>query len=518
MTLIIVIFFISLALSLILTPQVSRFAKKCGIIDAPSDRKVHTQCIPRAGGVAIYLAFLLSFIAVFFYRGIGFESLFDRRTATFIIGASLAFLLGLWDDVRHLDSRTKFAAQMMIGILTYGGGISIKAISIFSVEAIELGWMSMPVTVFWFVLVMNAINLIDGLDGLAAGISLFVALVLLIICVKMNNLQVALGFAALGGATLGFLKYNFNPASVFMGDSGSYFIGYTLAGLAIMGAIKGPATVAILIPVVALGVPLMDVLFAPIRRFVLGAKMFSPDKNHLHHRLLKLGFTHRNTVLILYGVSIVMGLLSVTIVHAKDDGIALILFVFGITVISAIRKLGYADYFGLGNIQDWLKDISDELGISRDRRNFLNFQVDIYHSCDVKTLWVNICKALEKLGFDMAEMYLEKKIIWQNLRKALEKMGFETSELPVMLIVKDDAENKMVWKRDGFNMNYDVCKECMLKVELPLMGNNGQSFGSIWLIKDVRRDAINHSTLRRVEYLRRTVLSSLQLLIGATRT
>ncbi len=227
------------------------------------------------------------------------------------------------------------------------------------------------------------------------------------------------------------------------------------------------------------------------------------------------------------------GLLSVTIVHAKDDGIALILFVFGITVISAIRKLGYADYFGLGNIQDWLKDISDELGISRDRRNFLNFQVDIYHSCDVKTLWVNICKALEKLGFDMAvnickaleklgfdmaEMYLEKKIIWQNLRKALEKMGFETSELPVMLIVKDDAENKMVWKRDGFNMNYDVCKECMLKVELPLMGNNGQSFGSIWLIKDVRRDAINHSTLRRVEYLRRTVLSSLQLLIGATRT
>lgn len=514
MTSVIAIFFISLSLSLILTPQVTKLAKKYGIIDAPSDRKVHTQNIPRAGGVAIYAAFLLSFASALIYPAMLSESIFERQTVVFIIGASSAFLLGLWDDIKPLDSKTKFAAQMMIAMIAYTGGISIKAISIFGTQAIELGWASLPVTIFWFVLVMNAINLIDGLDGLAAGISLFVSLVLLILAVKMNSLSVAIKLAALAGAILGFLKYNFNPASVFMGDSGSYFIGYTLAGVVITGALKGPATVAILIPVIALGVPLMDVLFAPIRRFILGAKMFSPDKNHLHHRLLKLGFTHRNTVLLLYGVSIVMGIISILMVHAKDESIGLILFILGITVILAIRKLGYADYFGPGSIQDWLKDISDELGISRERRSFLNFQVDIYHSGDVKTLWMNVCKALEKLGFDMAEMYLEKKIIWQNLRKALERLGFDTSTLPVMLILKEDAENKMVWKRDGFNMNYDVCKECLLKVELPLMGANGQSFGSIWLIKDVRRDAISHSTLRRIEYLRRTVLTSLQMLVG----
>lgn len=506
---IITIFFTSLGLSLVLTPQVAVIARKYNIVDTPSERKVHTKIIPRAGGVAIYLAFVLTFLATLIYPTAVFELLFDRQAISFLIGASLAFLLGLWDDVKPLNSKIKLAIQILIACIVYTGGLKIRAVSIF---ALHSEWVSLAITVFWFVLVMNAINLIDGLDGLAAGITLFVSLVLLVICIKTNRLQAALGFAALGGATLGFLKYNFNPASIFMGDSGSYFLGYSLASLSIMGSVKAPATVASLIPVIALGLPLMDVMFAPIRRFFLGQKIFSPDKNHLHHRLLRLGFTHKNAVFFLYGTCVFMGLLAILMVHSNDEGNSLILMILAPAVILGVRQLGYADYFGPGKFYDWVKDITDEMGISYERRSFLNFEVEIYQSGDMKTLWINICKALEKLGFDTAEMYLEQKAIWCNLRRTLEKLGLDTSG--VILAVGENGNHKMVWAREGFSVNIDSYNDSLMTIELPLICDDGQSFGTMWLVKDVRRERIAHSTLRRVEHLRRTVLSSLKTLVG----
>ena len=166
-----------------------------------------------------------------------------------------------------------------------------------------LGWLSLPLTVFWFLLVLNALNLIDGLDGLASGITLFVALTLLIVWDSPSNLIVAMALAALAGASLGFLRYNFHPASIFLGDSGSYFLGYNLAALSILGSLKSEAAVAILIPIVALGVPVIDALWSPVRRFILGQRIFTPDRDHIHHRLLKLGYTHRRAVLLLYAIT-----------------------------------------------------------------------------------------------------------------------------------------------------------------------------------------------------------------------
>ncbi|GBC62203.1 undecaprenyl/decaprenyl-phosphate alpha-N-acetyl glucosaminyl 1-phosphate transferase [Desulfonema ishimotonii] len=516
MTSIIGIFFVSLLSSLMLTPLVAQLARKYNIVDQPSARKVHTRSIPRAGGVAICLAFFLPFGAALAYPTRIFELLTaDGNLMIFAMGAFLAFFLGLWDDIRRLDAKFKFAVQILIALIAYASGLKIQAISVFNITPWDLGFFSLPVTVFWFLLVTNAINLIDGLDGLAAGISLFVSVILLVICITSQRYLVAMGFAALCGATLGFLRYNFNPASIFMGDSGSYFLGYMLAGLSIMGSLKGPATVAILIPVIALGIPLMDVLFAPVRRFILGKKLFLPDKNHLHHRLLQMGFTHRNAVLLLYSITIITGILAIVMVHAKNDDIALILFILGSGVILGIRKLGYMNYIGMNKVQNWFRDVTDEMGISQGRRSFLSCQVEISESPDMNSLWDNVCKALDTLDFDMAEMHLEKTTLWQNIGKALCKLGFDTAELLQNIQMNDPGGicTHMSWRKNGFDVD-GACKECLLRMQLPLIGKDGQSFGSIWLIKDLKRDAISHCTLRRVEHLRRSVLGSLQVLIG----
>ncbi len=505
---------LSLALSLILTPWIRNIALRYNIVDHPSDRKVHSQKIPRIGGVAIYLAFFLPFVSVMFYSTQILDLVvLDTQMIHLILGASMVFGLGIIDDVRSLGPKLKFAVQITAAIVAYEGGIKITVICLPLIQDWHLAWFSLPVTVFWFVLVINAINLIDGLDGLAAGITLFASLILLVLCVTSKKLFVAMGLAALGGSTLGFLRYNFNPASIFMGDSGSYFLGYMLAAMSVMGAIKSQATVAMLIPVIALGIPLIDTVIAPIRRFILGQRLFQPDKGHLHHKLLKYGFTHRNTVLVLYGMTIFMGIISMILVNARDDGAAMILVLAGIVMFINIRKIGYFEYFGADKVYNWLRDITDEVGITHERRNFLNLQLQIYQSEDMKTLWANVCKALDKMGFDMAEMHLEKNALWQNVCRFLDKMGFDVTELNLEAVMEQrqkKTQPSLVWTRDGFDGSDNTCKEYLLKMELPLLDSVNKNLGFLWLVKDLRRDAISHYTLRRVENLRQTVLDTLK--------
>jgi|GEM_PF-400511 len=493
MTTIIFIFILSLAISLILTPLIKNIALRFSLVDQPSKRKVHSQPIPRIGGVGIYLAFFLPFVSVLFYSTQVLELLNpDAQIIHLIIGASVAFGLGLTDDLRSLGPKLKFAVQIVAALIAYKGGIRISVIYLPVLQDWYLGMLSLPVTVLWFVLVINAINLTDGLDGLAAGVTLFASLVLLLLCVTSGKLLVAMGLAALAGATLGFLRYNFNPASIFMGDSGSYFLGYTLAALSIMGSIKSQATVAILIPVIALGVPLIDTVWATLRRFILGQRLFHPDKGHFHHRLLKHGFTHRKAVLCLYAVTVALGIVSLLLVNVRDDRAALILLLVGIAAFVGIRKLGYLEYLAMDKVYGWFRDVSDEAGISHERRSFLNFQVEISQSWDMRELWSNVCKALDKLGFDMAEMNLEN----------------------IVLLKDEKMKEKLSWHREDFDSCDDVCKEYLMRLELPLVNGDNKSYGTIWLIKDLRRETINQHTLRRVEHLRRTIINTLKKLMG----
>ncbi|MCP4049593.1 MAG: undecaprenyl/decaprenyl-phosphate alpha-N-acetylglucosaminyl 1-phosphate transferase, partial [bacterium] len=199
-------------------------------------------------------------------------------------------MIGLVDDVINLNAKIKLIFQIFAGSVAYFGGMAITVLTFPFIEHLNTGFLSYPLTIFWFLLITNAVNLIDGLDGLAAGVSLLVCLILTLSGCLAGNFVVAAAFACLSGAILGFLRYNFNPATIFMGDSGSYFIGYMIAGLSLFGSIKSHTAVTLFITMLALGIPLTDTVIATIRRYMLGKKIFSADKEHFHHKLLKSGF------------------------------------------------------------------------------------------------------------------------------------------------------------------------------------------------------------------------------------
>ncbi|RWX48973.1 UDP-GlcNAc:undecaprenyl-phosphate GlcNAc-1-phosphate transferase, partial [Candidatus Electrothrix marina] len=406
MAAILFIFVAACLVSLVLTPAVRQLALHFDLTDKPSARKMQSRNIPRIGGIALFCSFFLPFLflLVFFRQSLAAQELFaDSGILCFVTGAVLIFLLGLLDDIRDLSFLFKIFGQLLIAIFVYSCGFQITTVTTPFGADFSIGFLSLPLTVFWFLLVINAINLIDGLDGLAAGICLFVSLSMLFVCIVNGRLTAAFAFAALAGALVGFLRYNFYPASIFMGDSGSYFLGYCLAALSIGGTIKGQVATAMLIPIIALGVPLMDTLWAPLRRFINGQSMFQPDNKHIHHRLVKLGFTHRRAVLTLYVLTVLLGISSMLLVHAQNDISALILFVLGFGLVGLLRYLSDSDLFNIHNIASWARDLTDETGISIQRRLFLQYQRRIVSASDPEILWEAVCVSLEMLKFDYAE-------------------------------------------------------------------------------------------------------------------
>ncbi len=506
MTSIIFIFFLALLASFFLTPFVGKVARRFNIVDQPSERKVHTAPIPRIGGVALISAFFFSLV-LFSFNKIMLRDLIEheQRVSVFILGAVLIFALGLWDDIRRLPSSAKFAGQIGVAILLYFGGFQIHVVSLPFVSAMQLGAFSLPVTIFWFVLVINAINLIDGLDGLAAGVTLFVSITLMITCLANNRLLEALCFASLSGALLGFLRYNFSPASIFMGDSGSYFLGYVLASLSLLGSIKGQFATAMLIPIIALGIPLIDTLWAPIRRFALGRKMFQPDSGHLHHQLLRLGYTQRRVVLILYAFTIVLGFVSIVLVHAKDETAALVLLVVGSGAIFAGRFIGLKVFFGSGRVGHWLHEVSDVTGLTHERRSFLNHQLAISNATTLDDLWEAMCLAVADLDMDLADLVLYGQPLQSP--PADHKVDSATSAEPRLTSVT------YTWKKKDHASASWLNDRGLLKIEQPLLiqeGTEVRYFGLLILIKDMHCQPASHFMLTRIEHLRRATITALE--------
>ncbi len=476
--------------TLIITPLVKRWAATKKVFDYPSARRVHRELIPRAGGIALFIGFLIAYISALAYASdvLGL-ALFDRRQLFFLIGALLVFLLGLADDIRQVSVWTKLFSQVGIALIVWFGGFHVERLSITLHEGLVLSsWISLALTVLWVVLLINAINIIDGLDGLAAGICLFVAITLLSMCIQKDDLVLLIGFSSLAGACLGFLRYNFNPATIFMGDCGSYLLGYILAALTIQGAMKSHATVALLIPIVALGVPLLDTLLAPVRRFFYGQKMFRPDRSHIHHRLLNLGYSHRRVVLLIYGMTILLGAIALLLVFFKDPRAAYILVLPGVLFFLTIKKLGYLEYIAADKVFGWLRDLTDEAGLTHERRSFINIQMRIAGSGSVDELWEHICTALKKLDFDMAEFHLQPGYF-----PGIDKTA-------------------RVWQLQPGERKYDPTGGCQFKLEMPLLGVSSRNYGILWLVKDLGRSDMSHYTLRRVEHLRRAIISVLDTL------
>ena len=340
----ILLFVVSASASLILTPIVRRVSEQIGWLDQPRDsRRIHVKAVPRTGGIAIYISILIGVIVFLIINNSSGRSLVDWPQLLIIFGpATLIFLLGVYDDLRGVNAVFKFTAQGLAGAVLYLAGGRIEAISVPFIGSVDLPWvLGFCLTVGWTTIVTNAFNLIDGMDGLAAGAALFASLVLLAVSLVTGNLLVIVTTLALVGALVGFLRYNFNPASIFLGDSGSLFVGFMLAVLSLQGTQKAPTAVAIAIPLMAFGLPIIDTSFSIVRRFVGGRPIFQGDREHIHHMLLARGWSQRRVAIVLYGVCAIFGMLALLFVNDTGHERGLVLFIVGVAVVVAVGHLRY---------------------------------------------------------------------------------------------------------------------------------------------------------------------------------
>ena len=339
----IVAFAIALAVVTAMTPLVRRLALDVGAVDRPGQRRVHGRVIPRLGGVALMIAFFAPLLVLFGVETEVARRFFSEplRIVGLVSGGLLVCGVGVFDDVRGVRAWTKLWVQLAAAVVAFACGYRIDAVWVPLIGHLEMGIFAVPVTALWIVAVINAINLIDGLDGLAGGITFFACVTNLVVGAINHDVLVMLLSASLGGAVLGFLLFNFNPASIFMGDSGSLFLGYVLATTAIRSnSMKSSTTVALLVPLIALGLPIMDTLFAMVRRWLERRPIFSPDRGHIHHRLLAMGINHRRAVLILYGLSILFTTGAVLLAMGRSWQVGGALFVLSVAVIGVVRAMG----------------------------------------------------------------------------------------------------------------------------------------------------------------------------------
>lgn len=323
-------FLLAAILSFVLSPVAKHIAGKIGAIDIPKDeRRMHKKPIPRLGGLAVFFAFLVTVVILVPV---------DREMQGILLGAVVIVVLGMIDDALALPAKLKFIVQILAAIIVVLHGTRIDVISninIFSDKAyLNLGFWSAPITVMWIVAITNAVNLIDGIDGLSVGVCTIASVSLLIIAAIVSEFNIMIVTAAVAGACIGFLPYNVNPAKMFVGDTGATFLGFILATLSIQGMFKTYAILSFAVPFLILGLPIFDTVFAILRRLMKGQSPMSPDRGHVHHRLIDVGFTQKQTVLILYLVSGILGVSAVLL--ATSGAVRALLFVVTVFIVTVV--------------------------------------------------------------------------------------------------------------------------------------------------------------------------------------
>ena len=323
-------FAVSLVIAYFMTPPVKDFAGRVGAIDVPKDeRRVHDHPIPRMGGIAIFLGFVISLLL--------FVNM-STQVMGLLVGAVIIAVMGAVDDIVNLRPMVKLAFQLLAAIVAVRSGLVFDVISnpnFFAEETtIEIGFLSVPLTILWIVGCTNAMNLIDGLDGLAVGVAAISSTSMLIVSLLVAEPVVSVILAALTGACLGFMPYNMNPAKIFMGDVGSQLLGFVLATASIMGLFKMHAIFTFFVPMLSLALPLTDTAFAFCRRISHGQSPFHADRGHFHHRLLAMGLSQKQAVAVLYTISGVMGLLAVILAAETSELRLICLVVIGLLLVA----------------------------------------------------------------------------------------------------------------------------------------------------------------------------------------
>lgn len=389
----------SLLLAALITPAVIYIANRLKIYDNPDIRKVHACGIPRIGGIAIFLSFIAPIITVLLLNnriGEVFRNL-QVQIIVMLAGGAFIFMVGLVDDFHNLRARHKLFAQIAAASALYFAGVRIDSLNFANLFTLNFGWLSFPITVFWFLAITNAVNLIDGLDGLAAGISAVACGVIAIFAVERDLVLMAVFMLALLGSLSGFLFYNFNPARIFMGDCGSMFLGFLLAATSISCAAKTGTIVALALPALALGLPIFDTFFCIIRRYIGRRGIMSPDRSHLHHKLLDLGLHHRHVVIIMYALTLSVAGLGMFMMLTQGPGILAIFLSMLLLLVLVFRAFGAIRF--RETLSTWKKKHNIGHQVKHEKEEFETIELHFGQAKVFDQWWNAVCFAGDKMGF-----------------------------------------------------------------------------------------------------------------------
>ena len=433
------VYFGSAFFAVMITPIVIKLARRIKAIDRPGVRTTHTRPIPRIGGVALFIS-AMSFIVIILFLNNAIGEAFRNtqlHLITLFCSASLVFLIGLIDDLRGLPARFKFLTELLVASLLCIVGVRITSIAITEQWSLTLGLFGYPLSILWIVGITNAVNLSDGLDGLAAGISAIACGVIAIFAIYSGNVLMAVLMLALLGSLSGFLFFNFNPAKIFMGDCGSLFLGFMIASSSVLCSMKSSALVGLALPVLALGIPIFDTLFSMLRRFLERRSLFASDRRHFHHRLIDLGLKQRHAVITIYVVTFLATGLGLFMMVTRDINSLVIFLCILLLLLLVFHVVGSV------RLRETIKGLQRKYAIARQMQQ-------------------------EKKNFDDVELYFRRAVTfsewWQAVLTAAEVMDFLNLSLP--LTNRDGSDHILTWEQErqpSKSNNFEV-----LKVNIPV--------------------------------------------------
>ena len=431
------IYFGAVSAALVVTPLVIWFAHHIRIFDSRCVRKVHSGNVPRIGGLAIFVSSVgLLLSAAFLSNSVGdaFRSV-QKQATVLLAGATLVFLVGFIDDIRRLRAGTKLLGQVVAAVCVCIAGIRIESISLTDWFALDFGWFSWPLTVLWIVGITNAVNMSDGLDGLAAGISAVACGAIAVFSFYYGQFLMAVLMLALLGSLTGFLFFNFNPAKVFLGDGGSFFLGFIIAASSVMCSVKSTALVALGLPALALGIPIFDTLFSMLRRVLERRSVFAPDRSHFHHRLLHLGLKQRHVVITIYALTLLIsGLALFMMVARRAESLVIFLCLLSL-ILLAFRVVGSV------RLRETVAGIRNKYAITRQIKDEVGKFEEV------------------QLHFRQAETFQQW---WQAAVEAAGRMDF--SSLHLLLTNRDGTPRALIWQQGDNNADSDG----LIKMHVPI--------------------------------------------------
>jgi len=428
-------------LTLLITPVVIWLAHRLSIVDVPGARHIHTKPISNIGGVAIFLSMMSLTVCVLFLSNVigdAFRNILPK-VIVLLSAAAFIFFVGLIDDIRtkSLRARIKFLAQLVAAIAVYAVGIRIRSVVVADWLTLDFGWFSLPLTLLWIVGITNAVNLSDGLDGLAAGISAMACGVIAIFAIYSGQVVMAILMLALLGSLSGFLFFNFNPAKIFMGDCGSLFLGFIIASSSVLCSTKSPVLVGLALPVLALGIPIFDTLFSMLRRFLERRSMFAPDRRHFHHRLVDLGLKQHQVVITIYVVTLLAAGLGMFMMVTRNSNSLIIFFCILLLLLLVFHVVGSV------RLREMIAGLQQKYAISHQVQD-------------------------EIKNFEDAELHFRRAVTfnqwWQAVSKAADRMDFLSLSLP--LINRDGTVRTLTWRDDS--QTPESGHDELLKVDVPI--------------------------------------------------